>query len=130
MAEEVEVQADVADIPTPERDSTAEQAIDEDKPVKTFTEEEHDSIVARRIAKEQRKLTRQAELEAENRLLKQQWHKPELTVDKAPAQDDFGTYEEYLEAKAEYIADKRVEQKLAEREQKQTQSKVEAERNE
>lgn len=129
MSEEVEVQAEVADIPTPELDSTVEQVVEE-KPVKTFTQEELDSIVARRIAKEQRKLTRQAELEVENRLLKQQLHKPESTVDKAPAQEDFGSYEEYLEAKAEFIADRKVEQKLAEREQKQTQSKAEAERNE
>ena len=130
MSEDVDLQTAAADIPAPEPDVTATPDIVDDKPVKTFTQEELDSIVARRIAKEQRKLQRQAELEVENRMLRQQLPKPETVASKAPSQDEFGSYEEYLEAKAEYIADKKVEQKLAEREQKQTQSKVEAERNE
>lgn len=102
----------------------------EDKPAKTFTQEELDSIVTKRLAKESRKLTRQAELEVENRMLREQVSKREVKAEPAaPTQDDFSTYEQYLEAKAEWVADKRVEAKLAEREQKEAQSKVEAERD-
>ena len=77
MSEEVEVQTVAADIPAPELETTA-APVEESKPVKTFTQEELDSIVAKRLAKEQRKLTRQAELEVENRLLREQVTKREV----------------------------------------------------
>src|SRR5688500_11893519 len=126
-----EVQTEVADIPTPEQEVTAAPEIVEDKPVKTFTQEELDSIVAKRLAKESRKLQRQAELEVENRMLKEQVGKRETKPENvAPKAEDFGSYEEYLEQKAEWIASKRVEEKLAELEKRQAQSKAEADRNE
>src|SRR5687768_7227379 len=123
-----EVQTEVADIPTPELEVTATPEIVEDKPVKTFTQEELDSIVARRVAKEQRKLQRQAELEVENRMLKEQLVKPVTSESKAPSQEEYASYEEYLEAKTEWLADKRLEAKLAEREKREAQSRAEAER--
>lgn len=114
--------------PAPVLETTAAPVV-EDTPVKTFTQDELDSIVAKRLAKEQRKMSRQVELEVENRLLKEQATKreakPELS---APKQDDFQTYEEYLEAKADYIAERKVTEKLAEREKKDAQSKAEADR--
>jgi hypothetical protein len=129
MSEEVEVQTEVAEISTPELVETAPPVIEE-KPVKTFTQEELDSIVAKRLAKESRKLTRQAELEVENRLLREQATKREVKAEpSAPSQSEYASYEEYLEAKAEYIAEQKVNAKLAEREKKEAQSSAEAERN-
>ena len=123
MSEEVEVQTVAADIPAPELETTA-APVEESKPVKTFTQEELDSIVAKRLAKEQRKLTRQAELEVENRLLREQVTKREVKSEpSAPNQSEYASYEEYLEAKAEYIAEQKVEKKLAERESKAQQSR-------
>ena len=126
MTEEV-VTTEVAET-TPELETTAAPVV-EDKPVKTFTQEELDSIVSKRLAKESRKLTRQAELEVENRFLREQAAKRNVQEEpSAPTQDKYATYEEYLEAKAEYIAEKKVEAKLAEREKKDAQSREEAER--
>jgi hypothetical protein len=128
MSEVVEESVAEPEQTAPDQEVTAAPVV-EDKPVKSFSQDEVDAIVTRRLAKEQRKLTRQAELEAENRVLRDQVNKrtvaPEPT---APKQDDFGTFEEYLEAKAEWIAEKRVEAKLTEREQKQEQRKLEGER--
>ena len=124
MSEEVVAQAEVADIPTPELETTA-APVEETKPVRTFTQEELDSIVAKRLAKESRKLSRQAELEVENRLLREQVTKREVKPETlAPNQSEFASYEEYLDAKAEYLAEKKVEAKLAERDSKAQQSRL------
>lgn len=129
MSEEVVAQTEAEVITAPEAEVTAAPVVEESKPVKTFTEDEVNSIVSKRLAKESRKLSRQAELEVENRMLREQVTKREVKAEpSSPSQDQYNTYEEYLEAKAEWIADKRVEAKLAEREQKVAQSKVEAER--
>lgn len=130
MSEEIEVQTEATEI-APESEVTAATEIVEEKPVKTFTQEELDSIVARRIAKEQRKLQRQAELEVENRMLKEQVTKRETKPEPtAPKAEDFGSYEEYLEQKAEWIASKRVTEALKEMEKRQAQTREESERNE
>lgn len=128
MSEEMAVQTEAAET-APELEATVAPIVEkEPEPEKTFTQAELDSIVTKRLAKEQRKLTRQAELEVENRMLREQVNKRDVKAEpSAPAQDDYSTYEQYLEAKAEWIADKRVEAKLAERDQKDAQSKVEAE---
>src|SRR6188768_4492479 len=105
MSDEVVAQPEAADIPAPELETTAAPVIEE-KPVKTFTQDELDSIVAKRLAKESRKLTRQAELEVENRLLREQVTKREVKAEpSAPAQSDFASYEEYLNANAEYLVE-------------------------
>lgn len=128
MSEEVQpVAAETA----PELEVTATPEIVEDKPVKTFTEDEVNSIVTKRLAKEQRKLRREVELETENKFLKEQVGKrsepPEPT---APKQEEFGSYEDFLEAKAEWIAEKKVDAKFEQRKQEEAQRKTEAERNE
>lgn len=87
---------------------------------KTFTQEELDSIVQKRLAKESRKLAKQAELEAENKVLRAQLQpkqEPAKQAD-APRVDDFDTYEDYLDARAEYIAEKKFESKIAEHAQR------------
>lgn len=123
-----EVVETLAEVPAPELETTAEPVL-EDKPVKTFTQEELDSIVTKRLAKESRKLTRQAELEVENRYLREQASKREVKAEPAaPTQGEYSTYEEYLEAKAEYIAEKKVESKMAERDKQEAQSKFDADR--
>jgi O6-methylguanine-DNA--protein-cysteine methyltransferase len=75
-----------------------------------------DAIIGKRLDKEQRKLSRQFELEIENRLLKEQARKPEVDVKGAPAPEDFASSDDYYDARAEWIADKKFEQKLSERE--------------
>lgn len=90
-------------------------------PEKTFTQSELDSIVSKRLAKESRKLTRQAELETENRVLREQVKAKEPAVsNELPKPEDYATTEEYLDARAELIADRKIEAKLAEREEKES----------
>jgi hypothetical protein len=127
MSEEIQTEAAES---VPELVSTVDPIVENiPEPEKTFTQAELDSIVTKRLAKESRKMSRQAELEVENRYLREQASKREVKEPSSPTQDQYSTYEEYLEAKAEYIADKRVEQKLAERETKDAQSKADVERS-
>jgi hypothetical protein len=84
-------------------------------PEKTFTQAEVDAIVGKRLDKEQRKLSRQVELEVENRLLKEQAKPPVVSKGGAPAPEDFASSDDYYDARAEWIADKKFEQKLSER---------------
>ncbi len=104
---------DQVDTAAPEAEVTPEVA-------KTFTQEELDSIVQKRLAKESRKLAKQAELEAENKVLRAQLQ-PKQEVAKqadAPRVDDFETYEDYLDARADYIAERKFESKIAEHAQR------------
>lgn len=106
--------------PTPVDDSTAELQQEpaepaeqpEAKPEKTFSQEELDKIVQKRLAKESRRVARMAEIEAENRFLKQQMEaaKPQPQQPQGkPSVDQFDTYEDYLDA----LSDWKVEQKLS-----------------
>ena len=111
MAEEAEVltqdtgtspEAESAnkDVPANQETASGEQ---ETKPEKTLTQAEVDEIVQKRLAKERRKLEREIRLETENEYLKRgtQKEEPQAQTGK-PATEQFGTYEEYLEALAKY----------------------------
>lgn len=89
----------------------------EQQPEKTFTQKELDEIVAKRIAKEQRKAQRDADRRVAEAI---QQKAPEQVVpaDK-PKPEAFKTTEEYVEAVAEWKADQVIQKREAERQQKE-----------
>ena len=105
---------ELAEVPAPELEATAavepvenetpeEQPVEQEAP-KTFTQEELDAIVGKRLAREQRKWER----EQAQRLAEQQAR--QQPVDLAPEQ--FDTYEDYADA----LAERKAEELLARRE--------------
>ena len=112
MSDETEV---VAEVPAPETEATAaptpavEQPVETTTP-KTFTQEELDAIVSKRLAREQRKWEREQRQAA-----------PVVApVAEVPPIEQFPTPEAYAEA----LADKRAEEKLAQREANRQQAEV------
>ncbi len=109
---------DLAEVPAPEQAATAAPVTDASLPEdqtteapKTFTQEELDAIVGKRLAREQRKwereqAQRQAELEARR-----------ATPVNPPAPDDFTNAAEYAEALAERKAQELVRQREAAQQQ-------------
>lgn len=77
---------------------------------KTFTQEELDKIVQKRVAKERSRIERLASVEAENRMLREQIQPKAQPIAPAsePAPEQFKTYEEYISA----LTDWKVDQKL------------------
>lgn len=127
MSEEVEVE-EIAVESVPDLETTPVPEVKEAE--RTFTQSELDAIVSKRLAKESRKVTRQAELEAENRILREQSNRrePEKVVGE-PAPDNYSTTEDYLDARAEWIADRKIEAKLSELERNQTANEEAKNRN-
>lgn len=111
---------ELAEVPAPEMDATAapepvDTSTPEEQPVeqeasKTFTQEELDAIVGKRLAREQRKWER----EQAQRLSEQQ-ARQQQPADLAPEQ--FETYEDYADA----LAERKAQQLLARREAEQQQ---------
>ena len=105
--EELENAAPVVDSTAEQQQEPVEQAQPEDTP-KTFTQEELDRIVQKRVAKESRKAARMAEMEAENRYLKQQMEaaqqKQAQPPQGEPKPEEFQDYEGYTRALARYEA--------------------------
>jgi len=109
---------DLAEVPAPEQAATAAPVTDASLPEdqtteapKTFTQEELDAIVGKRLAREQRKwereqAQRQAELEARRA----------MPVN-PPAPDDFANAAQYAEALAEQKAQELVRQREAAQQQ-------------
>lgn len=94
-----------------EADTPSEQKAED----KTFTQQELDEIVQKRIAKLERKLEKQR-IETETRAkVLAEVNQPKEEVQGKPTPDQFQDYETYLEALADYKAD----QKFAELTQKQ-----------
>ena len=107
MSDEEQAVAEIS--PAPEQEATAAPAPAETTPeeqsTKSFSQEELDAIVGKRLAREQRKWEReQAQLLAE-----QQARKP---VAPPPAPDDFENAQAYAEA----LAEQKAQQLLAQRE--------------
>jgi hypothetical protein len=110
---------ELADVPAPELETTAapepvEIETPEEQPVeqeasKTFTQEELDAIVGKRLAREQRKWER----EQAQRIAEQQAR--QQPTDIAPEQ--FETYEDYADA----LAERKAQELLARREAEQQQ---------
>lgn len=94
------------------------------KPERTFTQAELDEIVEKRLAKERRK---RDEIRTERDVLRKlalERPAPEKAQEPAqraqvatePTRDQFQTYEEFIEARAAYRAEQKVDSKLKERE--------------
>lgn len=82
---------------------------------KTFTQAELDAIVQRRAAKEARKAdARYAALEAQIAELKQPKPAEVKPEGKEPVRGDFNSWEEFMEAKAEFKAEQKVKKHLEE----------------
>jgi len=109
----------VAEIsPAPEQEATAAPATadttpEEQQQAKSFTQEELDAIVSKRLAREQRKWER----EQAQRLAEQQARQP---VAPPPAPDDFENAQVYAEA----LAEQRARELLAQREAVQQQQAI------
>jgi hypothetical protein len=112
---------EVAGLPAsvPEVTATPEPEVStpEEKPAKTFTQEEVDALVSKRLAREQRKWDR--ELKKTNSV-------PVATAPAVPKPDSFSSPEE-ADAYAEAVADRKAEELLAQREaERQRQETVDA----
>jgi len=92
---------------------------------KTFTQAELDAIVQKRAAKEARKAdARYQELQREIAALKEP--KPaEVKTESEPKRTDYDSYEEFVEARAEWRADQKVTKRLEEFESKSTKKDAE-----
>lgn len=121
MDENVPIEAEV---PAPELEATAavqpEENVTPETPAeqetsKTFTQEELDAIVGKRLAREQRKWER----EQQQRLAEQEARqRAPAPADIAP--DQFDTYEDYAEA----LAERKAEELLAKREAARQQAEL------
>jgi hypothetical protein len=104
---------------TPETVEQPEKPSEETKADKTFTQAELDEIVQKRITKLERKMERQR-IESETRakvLSEQQQQQP---TSEKPVSDNYATYDDYLEA----LADFKAEQKIVEIEAKRKQAEI------
>ncbi len=105
----------------PESKGEETQAEEEQKESKTYSQEEVDRIV-RKAKKNAAYLSRK---EAEAELYRRMAEKPaapapeQRAQDAAPNRDQFESYEEYLEARADWRADQKVKAALAEVESRQ-----------
>ena len=103
MSEEVEV---VAEVPAPEQVATAAPETEVDTPeVKTFSQEELDAAIGKRLAREQRKWERERQQAA-----------PVIPAE-APSADQFETVEEYAEALAETKAAELIQKRALQQQQ-------------
>lgn len=117
---------------------------DEQKPERTFSQSELDEIIKK---KDSKRLRERDELRSENAVLRKLALERQEARERAaagedqpakqpatgePVRDQFGTYEEFIEARAEWRADQRVNKKFEERDAKDrersAQSKQEQER--
>lgn len=119
MTEEVQVQAEV---PAPEQVETASPAPEvlspEEKPAeasKTFTQEELDAAIGKRLAREQRKWER----EQAQRLAQAQAQAQPMRPGVAPAADQFESVEAYAEALAAHKAEELLRSREQQRQQQE-----------
>jgi len=131
MPEEV-----ITSVATPENVAPIETQEDvkvtEPKPVKTFTQEELDAKIQKRLAKEAAKAE-------EDRKEKEYWRKLALEKDKSevrmpspdsePKRNQYETYEEFLEAKSDYKAGLRVAKELEKRDREREAERIAEEQN-
>lgn len=95
---------------------------------KTFTQEELDAIVQKRVTKLERKLERQR-IEAETRAKVQSEQSQHVETPSKPKSDDFPTYDEYMEALADWKADEKLRQRDEERKQREESERSQFESN-
>lgn len=114
MSDEEQAVAEISPAPEPEA-TAAPESVDttpeEQQPTKSFSQEELDAIVSKRLAREQRKWER----EQAQRLAEQQARQPAAPP---PAPDDFESAQQYAEA----LAEQKARELLAQREAAQQQA--------
>jgi len=116
MTEDEQAVAEISPAPEPEATAAPETAVEspeEQQPTKSFTQEELDAIVSKRLAREQRKWER----EQAQRLAEQQVRQPV-----APPADpnDFESAHQYAEA----LAEQKAQELLAKREAARQQAEI------
>jgi len=95
---------------TPDVTATEEKVDDKQvEPAKTFTQAEVDAMVQKRLQKEERRIARRLETEAQER-------QQARVLERAPERDSFKTDDEYLNAHIEHLAERKAIEKLTERE--------------
>ncbi len=113
MSDKDQAVAEISPAPEPEA-TAAPESVDttpeEQQPTKSFSQEELDAIVSKRLAREQRKWER----EQAQRLAEQQARQP---VAPPPAPDDFESAQHYAEALAEQKAQELLARREAEAQQ-------------
>lgn len=97
--------------------TTEASVSEEQQPEKTFTQKELDEIVAKRIAKEQRKAQREADKRIAEALQQRQPEK--VAQPDKPTPDKYKTTEEYVEDLAAWKAAQIIDQRESERQQKE-----------
>lgn len=87
------------------------------KPAKTFTQEELNRQIEKRLARERSKFEREA---AELRqIAMQREQRPQQQAEPGePKLEDFDNFDSYIAAKAEYVADRKIQATLSERDKR------------
>lgn len=126
MENEVVVPAAAEIIPpvAPSTDETAStvaapvsgEVTPEQKPEKTFSQADVDAIVAKEKAKVERRAQRERDRAVAEAATRSQPQAPKAEPAGKPTPDKFATTEDYVEAVAEWKADQKITQRLAERE--------------
>ena len=103
------------------------EAVPEHKPEKTFTQADLDRQIERRIARERAKHERET-AELRQIAMRQERQEPQQrqAPQGEPKLDDFDNFDAYIAAKAEYIADRKINQTLTEREQRAAEERAQA----
>ena len=131
------VQAEVPQKPAPGAETLPAAEPAEVKPERTFSQTELDEILEKRLSKERRK---REELKTERDVLRKlalerdpPKPEPQKPTEGEPTREKYASYEEFIEARAEWRADQRVDKKLQEREtqdrERQAKSKQDQERD-
>ena len=117
MSDEVQNLAEVPEVPAPEQEATAapesEEAqapeAEQTESTKSFTQEELDAIVSKRLAREQRKWEREMRMRQEQPVMPRE----------VPPADQFESVEAYAEALAERKAQELLQQRQLQQQQAQ-----------
>ena len=124
-------EATPAIVAQPEPGTTAAPEQPEAKPERTFSQAELDQAIEKRLAKERRK---RHELETRVRVTEELALKgrpaeqpPAKPADGEPKREAFDTYETYLEARAEWKAEKKVEERFHKQREEESRTRTEAE---
>lgn len=124
-------EATPAIVAQPDPNATAAPEQTETKPERTFSQAELDAAIEKRLAKERRK---RHELETRVKVTEELALKgrpaeqpPAKPADGEPKREAFDTYESYLEARAEWKAEKKVEERFLKQREEETRNRTEAE---
>lgn len=124
-------EATPAPVAQPDPSATAAPEQVEAKPERTFTQAELDAAIEKRLAKERRK---RQELETRVRVTEELALKgrpeaspPPQPADGEPRRESFPDYESYLEARAEWKAEKKVEERFLKQREEEARTRTETE---